>query len=170
MSILNDHVSLAYGKLRFVAGNMLAKHPMWTVSATELIHEAFIRLARTKHASWRDHRHFVSACAQAMRHFLVDRARSKMAEVHGGKSMRVPLTDAMLGLVDSDRLVDLSEALRALELVDSRQAEIVQLRFFAGLTNQEVADLFGVSRRTIQTDWRMAKAWLHRELDDEPNK
>ena len=164
---LERHASLAYGELRQVAGNMLATNPLWTLTATGLVHEAFIKMARNQNYHWRDHRHFVSACAQAMRHLLVDRARKKATEVHGGKSLRLPLTDAVLGVLNGNRLVALNDALEAL---DARQSEIVQLRFFGGLTNQEIAELIGVSRRTIQTEWRMAKAWLHRELNDETNE
>ena len=99
-SVLNDHVSLAYGELRQVAGNMLSGHPAWTLTATGLVHEAFIRLARAKQLTWRDHRHFVAACALAMRHLIVDRARKKNAEVHGGKMARAALTDSTLGYLD----------------------------------------------------------------------
>jgi len=169
-STLDEHASRGYGELRQVAGNLLAVKTLWTLSPTGLVHEAFIKLARSSNPNWADHRHFVSACAQAMRHLLVDRARKKVAVVHGGHLERVPLTDAILGSLDSDRLVALNEALQGLDSVDIRQAEIVQLRFFTGLTNQEVADLMGISRRTVQTEWRMARAWLHRELNDEPNE
>ncbi len=143
---------------------------LWTLSPTALVHEAFIKLARSSTANWQDDRHFVSACAQAMRHLLVDRARQKLTTTHGGHMARVPLTDALLGCLNTKRLVAVNDAIEALEVVDNRQAEIVKLRFFAGLTTQEVAELLGVSRRTVQTEWRMAKAWLHREINDEPKQ
>lgn len=102
-----------------------------------------------------------------MRHVLVDRVRRKLAAVHGGQMRRRPLTDVVLEHLNGDRLIALNEALEALKQVDSRQAEIVDLRFFAGFGNQEIANLMGISRSTVQVEWRMAKAWLCRELNDE---
>ena len=167
---LDCHASSVYPELRRVAGGMMRTRGMWTLSPTALVHEAFIKLARSGAANWQDDRHFVSACAQAMRHLMVDRARQKLTNTHGGHMARVPLTDVLLGCLYTERLVAVNDAIDALDVVDNRQAEIVKLRFFAGLTTQEVAGLLGVSRRTVQTEWRMAKAWLHRELHDEPKQ
>lgn len=167
VSALQSRTMTAYEELRHVAHGLLDRGNSLTLTATGLVHEAFIRLAQAERADWKDHCHFVSACAQAMRHVLVDRARRKLAAVHGGKMRRRPLTDAFLGHFDGDRLVALNDALETLKQVDSRQAEIVDLRFFAGLGNQEIANLMGISRSTVQVEWRMAKAWLCRELNDE---
>ena len=166
---LCESTTFAYRELRQIAEFILRTKPSWTLSPTGLVHEAFIKLAGSKRPNWQDQRHFVSACAQAMRHLMIDLARKKLALVHGGNMKRHPLDDSLLGRIDCDRFVKLNEALEALQSLDQRQAEIVHLRFFVGLTNQEVAELVGVTRRTVQTEWRMAKAWLYRELNDEPH-
>ena len=166
-SALQSRTKLAYDELRHVAHGLLARGNSLTLTATGLVHEAFIRLAQSDRPDWNDHRHFISACAQAMRHVLVDRVRRKLAAVHGGQMRRRPLTDAVVEHLNGDRLIALNEALEALKQVDSRQAEIVDLRFFAGFGNQEIANLMGISRSTVQVEWRMAKAWLCRELNDE---
>ncbi|TWU37234.1 ECF-type sigma factor [Novipirellula artificiosorum] len=166
-SALQSRTDFAYDELRQVAHGLLARGSSLTLTATGLVHEAFIRLAQSDRADWNDHQHYISACAQAMRHVLVDRVRRKLAAVHGGQMRRRPLTDAVLGHFDGERLMALSDALEALKRVDSRQAEIVDLRFFAGFSHLEIANLMEISRSTVQVEWRMAKAWLCRELDDE---
>lgn len=164
---IESRTTIAYDELRRVAKRLASRGSSQTLSATGLVHEAFIRLAESGRTDWKDQQHFVSACIQAMRHILVDRIRRKLTIVHGGKMRRRPLTDSVLGRLNGHRLLSLNDAVEALRLVDARQAEIVELRFFAGFSNLEIANLLRISRSTVQVEWRMAKAWLCRELDDD---
>lgn len=137
-----------------------------TLQATALVHEAFIRLADEKRIEWEDRQHFFRVAAQTMRRILVDHARS----LHAAKRAGGHRTDLTSNLALTDQNVDdilaVDEALARLELLDSRQCQVVELRYFAGLTNEETASILGVNIRTVKRDWQLARAWLHSRLSD----
>ncbi|MEQ9616530.1 MAG: ECF-type sigma factor [Phycisphaerales bacterium] len=158
-----------YGELRAIAGsyfrNQNANH---TLEPTALVHEAFLKLVGAESTSWEGRAHFIAVAAKAMRQILIDHARQKRTAKRGGDAARVTLTG--IGLSDSrdefDAL-DIDEALTRLATVDERQARVVEFRFFAGLGVKETALVLGVSERTVEVDWRLARAWLRRELRSE---
>src|SRR5688572_4982575 len=153
---------LVYDELREVSAAFLRREPPdLTLQATALVHEAFLRLVDQTRVEWRDRTHFCAVAAQAMRRILIDHARARNARKRGSAWERVLLDEAVQ--VFSERSVDLlalDEVLSRLAGLDPREARVVELRFFGGLSNPEVADLLGVSLRTVEDDWRAARAWL----------
>jgi RNA polymerase sigma factor (TIGR02999 family) len=139
-----------------------------TLQTTALIHEAYLKLAAQPDKQWQNRTHFFAVAAQAMRHVLVDYARSKGAVKHGGQVQKVELEEA--AFVSAGRaaeVVALDEALTALAGVDPRKSQVVELRYFGGLSVEETAEALQVSPETIKRDWRLAKLWLMRELSGE---
>lgn len=163
-------VPLVYDELRRLAASRLAHEaPGQTIQATELVHEAYLRLVGAGPQSWEGRRHFFAAAAEAMRRILVERARRKRRLKHGGQLQRVNVADIDLpGALPSDDLLALDEALGDLAREDAPAAELVKLRFFAGLTQSQIAEALGVSRRTADNIWAFAKAWLYRALRRDP--
>lgn len=158
--------SAIYDELRGLARKMTAGEAHGrTLQPTALVHEAFFRLFGRNGQDWSSRRHFFGAAARAMRQIRIDDARKRKRLKRGGDRVREGL-GAVQGLFDHDPIETLavSEALDKLESEDPRQAEVVMMRYFAGLTEEETAGALGVSRRTVQNDWRLARAWLHREL------
>ena len=158
---------LVYEELRKLAAVKLANEkPGQTLQATALVHEAYLRLVDGEKAhEWNSRGHFFGAAAEAMRRILVEQARRKNSRRLGGNMTRVDLTVMELGLKDRDLdLVDLDEAIQQLEATDSRAAELVKLRFFAGLTVKQAAEVVSVSVATAENDWAYAKAWLRSQL------
>ena len=158
---------LAYDELRRLARAYLSRERNdHTLQATELVNEAYLRLAGSN-IEWGDKTHFFAVAARAMRRVLVDHARARGRTKRMGQLQRVTLADGLGGTqeIDLERLLDLDDALERLAARDERQARVVELRFFAGFTVPEVADALGVSKRTVEGDWAHARAWLHRELD-----
>ncbi len=155
---------LVYDELRRLAGAYMAKQAAaHTLQPTALVHEAWVKLVDVERSDVEDRAHFFRLAASAMRSVLVDHARGKARSKRGGDRERVPLTD----LDPADRpdvavedLLDLDASLRELELVDEPLARLVELRFFGGLTNDETAEVLGVSTRTVERGWRTARAWL----------
>lgn len=136
-----------------------------TLQATALVHEAYLRLERQDGAGWDERAHFLGVAARTMRRALCDHARAKLTLKRGGGERRVPLEIDTLELPSRGaELVALDEALGQLEEIDGRQAQIVELRYFGGLTVLEVADALGVSPRTVDGEWAMARAWLQRRV------
>jgi len=135
------------------------------LETTSLIHEAYIRLIGGNQASWQDRVHFLAVCAKIMRRILVDHARARLTAKRGGGSPSISLNEALVVSAEpvSD-VVAIDQALEALAKVDSRKASVVELRFFGGLTIEETAEVLKVSPDTVRRDWRLAKAWLLREL------
>lgn len=134
--------------------------------ATELVHEAYIRLIGGTPISWKDRAHFFAAAATAIRRVLVDHARKQNSLKRGGDAVEADISIERFGSDDLGfELLDLDDALSRLRQLNERQARLVELRFFGGLSQDEVAELMGVSRRTVAGDWAMAKAWLYRELN-----
>ena len=163
-----DLATLVYGQLREIAGRLMRhERDGHTLQATALVHEAFIRLMSGASQDWESRSHFFAVAATAMRRILVDHARAHGAEKRGGDLQRVDLEEpAVVGRDDLDQIVAIDQALTRLAAWDARQARIVELRFFAGLSEEEIAELLQVSTRTVKRDWRLARAWLRAELAD----
>jgi RNA polymerase sigma factor (TIGR02999 family) len=157
---------LVYDELRRLAGQyMCAESDGHTLQPTALVHEAYLRLVSHADADWQNRAHFFAVAAQAMRNILVDHARSRRAAKRGGDRHKLPLDDAPdVSLEREEYLLALDEALSKLAAFDPQQSRIVELRFFAGLTIEETAEVLRISPKTIQRDWIMARAWLHREV------
>ena len=162
---------LVYDELRKLAAQKMAREsPGQTIEATALVHEAYLRLVGDKHPQlWNSRGHFFGAAAEAMRRILVERARHKQTLRAGGDFHRVELADIALASSEPDLdLVALNEALNKLAEHDHRMAELVKLRFFAGLTIEDAAEMLGVSTSTANNDWAYARSWLCLEMDAGP--
>jgi len=161
---------LVYDELRRLAGRKLAHEaPGQTLDATGLVHEAYLRLVGSGAAAGWDHRgHFFAATAEAMRRILIDKARRKQRPKHGGDRRRVDLDQALAVAEPSDDLLALDEALTKLASQEPLKAQLVKLRFFAGLTMPEVARALGISLATAERHWTYARVWLYAELEGRP--
>jgi RNA polymerase sigma factor (TIGR02999 family) len=161
---------LVYDELRKLAAQKLAQEkPGQTLQATALVHEAYLRLVDTERAqSWNSRGHFFAAAAEAMRRILVENARRKKSARAGGDQRRVVLAD-IEPAIDGPRvdLLALDEALALLEAKDKRKADVIKLRFFAGLTNAQAAEALGISPATADNDWAYAKTWLRVAMRDD---
>lgn len=170
----NDLVGTVYHELKGLANRMMAnERPGHTLQATALVHEAYVRLTDQNTPKWDSKAHFYGAAALAMRRILVERARSRNRIKRGGGRARVELTDgALVSEPPDDDLLILDEAMSRLEKYDKRKADVVMLRYFAGLSIEETAAALGVSPATVKNEWTFARAWLHREVarsdDDAP--
>jgi RNA polymerase sigma factor (TIGR02999 family) len=159
---------LVYDELRKLAAQKMAREaPGQTLQATALVHEAWLRLGGDEQPAWQNRAHFFAAAAEAMRRILIDNARRKKAARHGGQAERVALDLDSLELaagLDDEQLLALHEALERLAAHDAVKAELVKLRFFAGLTMEEAAKVLGLSEPTAKRFWAYARAWLYREI------
>jgi len=164
----DDLLAAIYGQLRCLAQARLAGESTPTLQATELVHEAWLRLhpGRETGPLWDNRRHFFAAAAESMRRILVEHARARGTHKRGGRAERVPLGDVLdlAQAPDASIVFELDEALTRLAAKSPDVAEIVQLRFFAGLSVEETAELTGLSRSTVLRKWQLARAWLFREL------
>ena len=160
---------IVYAELRALAQSFLAaERPGHTLQATALVHEAFLRLVDQRDTQWQSRAHFFAIAAQAIRRILVDHARTRNRAKRGGGRSRVPLDEAPPIPADTDvDILALNDALSRLAELSERQARIVELKFFAGMRMKEIAEVMGISVRTAEADWTMAKAWLRREIEDE---
>jgi RNA polymerase sigma factor (TIGR02999 family) len=151
-----------YAELRHLAGALSARlAPGHTLQPTALVHEAYLKLVRNQDPGWEGRRHFFGAAAQAMREILIDQARRKASVKHGGRGQRIELTEGVaLIQPPADDLLAVDEAIQRLQGEEPRLGEIVQLRFYAGLSLEETAGVVGRSVRTITREWRQARAWL----------
>ena len=165
-SALEKLVPQVYQELRRLAKRqMRGEHPDHTLQTTALINEAYLRLVDLRNIQWQNRAHFFALCARLMRRILVDFARSRHYAKRGGGAHPVSLDQSLVvSPAHSPDLVAVDEALKALSKVDGRKAQVVELRFFGGLTVQEAAEVLKVSPETVQRDWKLAKAWLLREL------
>ncbi len=158
---------LVYADLRRIAGRQLrAERPDHTLSATAVVHEAYLRLVGQRQVRLEDRAQFFAAAATQMRRILVDHARRRAAAKRGGPEVRVTLDEEMAGGMQRDLdLLALDQALEELAVVDSRVARIVELRFFGGLSLDDTALAMELSRRTVAREWALARGWLHKRLE-----
>jgi RNA polymerase sigma factor (TIGR02999 family) len=164
-TVLDAWLPLVYEELRRLARRFLKRErPDHSLQTTGLVHEAYLRLAEQKSLTWESKSHLLGIVAKLMRWILVDHARKRNASKGRGRRQRMPLLDHTL---PQDNIMDfegLNEALTRLSEIDPQQGQVVELRFFGGLTIEETAESLGISTATVKRDWRIAKAWLHREL------
>jgi RNA polymerase sigma factor (TIGR02999 family) len=156
-----------YAELRKLAAALTAPlRPGQTLQPTALVHEAYLRLVKDQDPGWEGRRHFFGAAARAMREILIEQARRKGSRKRGGGARRIDLTEG-LALIEppADDLLALDEAIQRLQVEEPRLAEIVLLRYYAGLSVEETADVVGRSASTVTREWRQARAWLAGQLD-----
>jgi RNA polymerase sigma factor (TIGR02999 family) len=159
-------LALVYRELRRIAGQCFrGERNDHTLQPTALVHEAYLRLVGPAGVQWQSRSHFFAVAAQTMRRILVDHARSRNTQKRGGPEIRVDLPEElMISDERSEQLLQLDDALSRLAGFDPRQSKIVEMRFFGGLTEEEIAEVLGVSTRTVKRDWSMARAWLLGEM------
>ena len=163
---LAELTPLIYEELRRIAhhhmGGQRADH---TLQTTALVNEAYLRLADQTNPSWKNRAHFFAVAARAMRQIVVDYARSQRSQKRGGGAVKVELDEAAIVSPEQSReIVDLHEALERLATLDSRKAQVVELKYFGGLNYDEMAEVLKISRVTVRRDWEFAKVWLYTEL------
>lgn len=162
---------LVYDELRRLAAHRMANEaPGHTLQPTALVHEAWLRLVGNENQKWDSRAHFFAAAAEAMRRILIDRARRKRAVRHGGDQQRVDIAEVDLQFTtDDDEMLAVNEALDKLAAQHPGEAEVVKLRYFVGMTNEEAAQALGISTRTAKYYWTHARAWLYREIRGREN-
>jgi RNA polymerase sigma factor (TIGR02999 family) len=159
-------IPLVYDDLRRMAGRyMRGESPGQTLQTTALVHESYLRLTRTAHVDWQDRKHFFAVAATVMRRVLVDAARARQSGRRSATIVPLEGYDPPADLIgDPDLVLALNDALDELATLDARQSRIVELRYFAGMTNEETADALGISPRTVKREWTLARAWLYGKL------
>jgi RNA polymerase sigma factor (TIGR02999 family) len=164
-SALEKLTPLVYAELRQRARRLTARERIGhSLQPTALIHEAYLRLVGAAPVDWRDRRHFYALSARLMRQILVDHARSRGRHKRGGAALPIAFDETVMGPRKTPDLVRLDDALHALADTDARKSRVIELRFFGGLSVDETADILEVSPQTVLRDWRLAKAWLQREM------
>ena len=166
---LDELMPIVYAELRKLARsymrNQRADH---TLQTTALVNEAYLRLIDSSRVKWQNRTHFFAISAQLMRRVLVDFARQRNSQKRGGEVQKVELDEALVVASEQKTdLVALDDALKALTEMNPRQSEVVELRYFGGLSEEEIAEHLGISVRTIRRDWSVARAWLYRRMKDE---
>lgn len=164
---MDDLLPLVYGELKRIAARELrGERPGHTLSATALVHEAWVELAKLDRIRWQNRSHYLALAAQAMRRILIDHAVARRALKRGGGRVVETLTDDAIAVVEARaaELLDLDAALLRLADLDPRQAKVVECRFFGGMSIEETADALQLSPATVKRDWALARAWLNREL------
>ena len=166
---LEQLIPLIHAELRRLARyHMGRENPGHTLQTSALINEAYIRLVDQQNVPWQNRAHFLAVSAQVMRHILIDHARSHTAAKRGGGALKVPLDEAMaLNDQRANELLALDDALNSLAAMDARKSQIIELRFFGGLSIEETAEAMKISRITVTREWRSAKAWLRREMNQD---
>src|SRR5436305_14549029 len=167
---LSELTPLVYEELRRLAHHYMGgQRPDHTLQTTTLVNEAYLRLADQTNPNWQSRAHFFAVAARAMRQILVSYARSNRAQKRGGGGARIELDEsAILSPEQSKEIVDLHEALERLGTLDSRKAQVVELKFFGGLNYDEIAEVLKISPVTVRRDWEFAKLWLYTELHNPP--
>jgi RNA polymerase sigma factor (TIGR02999 family) len=162
----DELLPLVYEELRRLAAHKMANEASGqTLQATALVHEAWLRLVGNQDKKWEGRAHFFAAAAEAMRRILIDRARRKRAARHGGGQQRIDIQEVDLASpTDDDQLLAVNEALDKLASQHPVEAEVVKLRYFVGMTNEEAAEVLGISPRTAKYYWTHARAWLYHEI------
>ena len=165
---LDRLMPIVHAQLRKLAAHALrGERPNHTLRATELVHEAYLKLIGSE-TPWQNRAHFYAVAATVLRHILVDHAKSNRRQKRGGDAEKIPLDEAVLvGPEVSWEVVNLDEALKRLAVSDTRKSQIVELTFFGGMTLEEIAAVLNISDKTVHRELRVAKAWLHRELRPE---
>lgn len=163
---LDKLIPLVFEDLRKIAGRMFQRESdSHTLQPTALVNEVYFRLVDQRSMQWQNREQFFSVAALMMRRILADHAKGRQTAKRGGNTPKVPLDEALLiPDIRGVNMADLDEALSRLAELDPRQSRIVELRFFTGLTNEETAEILGISPTTVKREWRTAKLWLHREL------
>ena len=168
---LDRLIPLVYAELRAIAGQYLSREsPGHTLQSTALVHEAYFRLIGQRRVHWQNRAHFFGIAAQMMRRILVDHARGQSRDKRGGPAPTLSLDEAVAAAAPEAEvdLLALDEALTSLARIDPRGARIIELRFFSGLTLDETAAVMGISAGTVKRDWSVARAWLYREMGQQP--
>lgn len=162
----NRFYESVYEELRHLASRVRYQDAGQTLNTTAIVHEAYFKLIPQKDQNWQNKNHFLRIAARAMRQVLIKQARYKKATKRGGEMTDISFEEGLFPFegIDPDDLISLDQALKKLETIDERQAKIVEYRFFAGMSVKETAEAFGVSVPTVKRDWRMARAWMIREL------
>ncbi|MBP1624370.1 MAG: polymerase sigma factor [Acidobacteria bacterium] len=163
---LNRLIPVIYAELRRIAHSYIRGERRGnTLQTTALVNEAYLRLIDCSRVNWQNRAHFLAVSAQLMRRILIDYARSRGYQKHGGAMERISLKESQIVSAGRDPdLVELDEALQALAAVDARKSQVVELRFFGGMTAEETAEVLGVSPDTVLRDWKLARTWLAREM------
>jgi len=162
---LDELMPRVYQDLRSLAARQIRRERQdHTLQTTGLVNEAFLKLVQQEGVEWANRSHFFAIAATAMRRVLVDYARQRQAEKRGGGAEKVPLEKVQLAVRPGVDLIDLEECLARLEKLDPQQAKVVELRYFAGCTIEEIAEVLDISPSTVKREWRMAKVWLRAEL------
>ncbi|MCI0540832.1 MAG: sigma-70 family RNA polymerase sigma factor, partial [Verrucomicrobiales bacterium] len=162
----DELLPLVYAELRkLAAAKMASEGHGQTLQPTALVHEAWLRLTGDESRKWNDRTHFFAAAAEAMRRILVDNARRKRTERHGGGRQRVEMSEIASAVVENDdKVLAVNEALEKFAALDPHKAELVKLRYFVGMTLKQAAEALGISERTAKRYWAFARAWLHEEI------
>ena len=166
-TVVDSLLPLVYNELHAMADRQLRRErPDHTLNATALVHEAYLKLIDQKKVNWQNRAHFFGIASLAMRRILINYAQMHIAEKRGGNNVLVTFDDAAMPRESkAEELLVLDEALQHLEELNERQAKVVEYRFFGGLTQEEIAEVLNVSVPTVRRDWRLARAWLSRELN-----
>jgi RNA polymerase sigma factor (TIGR02999 family) len=161
-------VPVVYDELRRLAGAYMRRERVdHTLQATALVHEAYLRLVEQRSVNWQSRAHFFGVAAQLMRRILIDHARGHSRQKRGGDEKKVSLDEAFVfSEQQADELLAVDDSLNQLAKIDPRQAKIVEMRFFGGLSVEEAAEALGVSPKTVKRDWSVAKAWLYADLKE----
>lgn len=171
-SALTELIPLVYKELRWLARRQMRREQAGhSLQTTDLLNEAYLRLVDQRHARWEHRSQFFAVAAAMMRRILVDHARKHRYQKRGGNAIRVDMDEvALISPARPDEIVALDDALRRLEQYDKRKSSVVELRYFGGLTIDEIAGLLGVAPITVKRDWSMAKAWLYRQMSHQGEK
>ena len=163
---LEQLMPLVYDELRRMARRYMRGQPSGhTFQTTELIHEAYLKLAKQDAQNWQNRAHFFGVAAQAMRHILVDYARSKHSRKRGGLAEKITLEENLVASANrSEEIVALDEALKRLAILDERKSRVVEMKYFGGSTTEEIAEVLKTSPETVKRDWKFARTWLLREI------
>lgn len=163
---MDELIPLVYNEMHKMAkGHLFGERPDHTYSATALVHEAYLKLVDFNRIDWKNRNHFFGMASQVMRNILVDYAVKQKAQKRGGDRNRVTLGEEHIKReMNLEEIISVDHALKKLEKFDERQAKVVECRFFGGLTIEETANTLGISEPTVSRDWRVARAWLNREL------
>lgn len=163
---MDELIPLVYNEMhKMASGRLIGERPDHTYSATALVHEAYLKLIDYNRIDWKNRNHFFAIASQVMRNILVNYAVKQKAQKRGGNRYRVTLGEEHIKReMDLEEIISVDQALKKLEKLDERQAKVVECRFFGGFTIEETANTLGISEPTVSRDWKVARAWLNREL------